>query len=52
MRNLAILLDILYSIAVFKLSVYEPEYMSFPRSHGRIRLGPAVKPTVCEHRTP
>jgi len=52
MRNVVILLDILYHVAVFKHIVLEAEYMSFLRSQGRIRLGPAVPPTVCEHRTP
>jgi len=52
MRNVVILLDILYHVAVFKHIALEAEYMSFSRLQGRIRLGPAVQPAVCEHRRP
>jgi len=52
MLNMVILLDILCSVAFFKQYDLEAEYMSFLRSQGRIRLGPAVQPTVCGHRTP
>jgi len=47
MRNMVILLDILYRVAVFKHNALDAECMS----QGRTRLGPAVQPTVCGHRT-